>query len=113
MGLRGGRLRPTRRHVPALAAISAMVHEQAPCPLTSSPTIRSTANSPTVNLQASAGGIGPLAATWPTAGYRHRPRRSPLEGPVAGRSTFRRVGRSYGMQALRQIWAMALRPRPP
>ena len=50
------------RHTPARAAISAMVRSQCPFSRTSSVTIRRAASSPTVNLQATDGGIGPEAA---------------------------------------------------
>jgi hypothetical protein len=50
------------RHTPALAASSARVRSHCPCWRTSSDTILRTANSPTVNLQANDGGIGPEAA---------------------------------------------------
>ncbi len=47
---------------PARAAISARERSHVPLANTSSPTMRRTASSPTVNWHASAGGIGPDAA---------------------------------------------------
>src|SRR5215210_7202277 len=51
-----------RRQTPARAAISSTHRAHCPCWRTSSPIMRSTASSLTVNLHASEGGIGPEAA---------------------------------------------------